>query len=192
MKKILIGLGLLAGVGVLYTSNANAEEVGLDNYLLRAYNPNSGEHFFTTSYAEADWLTSQGWIQEGQSFLSDVKDEVPVYRSYNKNTTTAGAHMFTTDKSEQDGLVAAGWINEDIQFYAKSAYSRLETRISYCDQNVNEADYTASAYEEFKSTLDSVKSILNNTNSTAEELQKASEDLYNALEKLHDSNNVDE
>lgn len=35
------------------------------NKMYRNYNPNSGEHFYTSSYAEASHLWSLGWISEG-------------------------------------------------------------------------------------------------------------------------------
>lgn len=230
MKKIVLSVGLLAGLGLGLCSGieAKAENLGLENLLFRSYNPNSGEHFFTTDYAEASWLASQGWVgeqtawsvpekgdivyrlynpnagdhiytksiveydwlaeqgwtQEGASFLSDTRDEVPVYRSYNKNALKAGAHMFTTSKSEHDGLINIGWNNEDISFYAESSYSKLEKEVAYCESTFKEEDYPTADFAEFEATLTTVKATLENPNSTKNDLLQASIDLHNAASKL--------
>lgn len=100
MKKVILGVGLLFGIGVgmFYGTNASAMQVDLDNFLLRAYNPNTGEHFFTTSYPEADWLTTQGWIAEGTAWSLPDKGDI-VYRLYNQN---AGDHFYTKNIAEYD------------------------------------------------------------------------------------------
>jgi len=82
----------------------------------RVYNPNSGEHFYTTDKAEKDGLVKLGWNDEGIGWYGATeKDGVAVYRLYNAN---AGEHHYTTSASEKAMLVAAGWKDEGISFYA--------------------------------------------------------------------------
>ncbi|MDO4537992.1 MAG: hypothetical protein Q4B54_07505 [Coriobacteriales bacterium] len=90
---------------------------GTADKILRVYNPNSGEHFYTKSTGEKDALVKAGWIFEGVAFLTakaDTADSVEVFRAYNPN---GGDHHFTTSKGEMDLLVTAGWKNEGVAFY---------------------------------------------------------------------------
>lgn len=80
----------------------------------RLYNPQSGEHFYTTNGAERDQLAQIGWNFEGTSWQS-YQGGIPIYRVYNPN---AGDHHYTLDKSEVDHLVANGWRSEGISFYS--------------------------------------------------------------------------
>ena len=49
--------------------------------MLRLYNPNSGEHFYTADTVEKDDLISKGWKYEGVGWIAPTKSNTPVYRS---------------------------------------------------------------------------------------------------------------
>lgn len=82
----------------------------------RLYNPNTSEHFYTTSQHETDVLVAAGWKQEfcGWKAGWDEKTGVAVYRLYNAN---AGDHHYTTDVHERNVLVSLGWKDEGVAFY---------------------------------------------------------------------------
>jgi len=85
--------------------------------ILRAYNPNDGDHLYTASQEEYDWITGLKWNAEGtafQSVLSDYEGAVPVYRLYNPNS---GEHFYTVSESEYDGVASKGWTKEQVCFY---------------------------------------------------------------------------
>lgn len=82
--------------------------------LYRLYNPNSGEHFYTMSAKERDYLVSVGWKDEGIGWYSPKTGE-PVYRVYNAN---GGEHHYTRNAAERDALVKAGWKNEGTGWYS--------------------------------------------------------------------------
>ena len=81
----------------------------------RLYNPNSGEHFYTASVGERDWLVSLGWQYEGIGWKAPAKSNTPVYRLYNPNS---GDHHFTISVGERDWLVSLGWNSEGIGWYS--------------------------------------------------------------------------
>ena len=82
--------------------------------MLRLYNPNSGEHFYTASVTEKDNLVKAGWKYEGLAWKAPAKSKTPVYRLYNPN---AGDHHYTIKKKKKENLVKAGWKDEGIAFY---------------------------------------------------------------------------
>ncbi len=84
-----------------------------ENY--RLYNPNTGEHFYTTSAAERDHLMAVGWNNEKIEWISMKQSSEPVYRVYNPNS---GDHHYTKDVHEKDVLVGLGWKDEGISMYA--------------------------------------------------------------------------
>ncbi len=90
-----------------------------DNFcvMYRMYNPNSGEHFYTTSVAEKRNLVSAGWNFEGRAWVAP-KSGTAVYRVYNPN---AGDHHYTTNYAEVQNLVAAGWNYEGIGWYSDTS-----------------------------------------------------------------------
>ncbi len=96
-----------------------AEQAGINMY--RMYNPNSGEHFYTSSGFERDSLVGAGWSYEGIGWIAPI-DGVPVWRLYNPN---AGDHHYTTSTVERDSLVGAGWTSEGIGWYSGGAYAVL-------------------------------------------------------------------
>lgn len=83
--------------------------------MLRLYNPNSGEHFYTADEAERNMLVREGWYFEGIGWVAPTQSSKPVYRLYNSN---ASEHHYTMDASERDMLVQAGWNNEGIGWYS--------------------------------------------------------------------------
>ncbi len=83
--------------------------------MLRYYNPNSGEHFYTSSASEAYNIVDSGWNGEGVAWYAPVKSKTPVYRLYNPN---AGDHHYTTSRTEKENLVKAGWKYEGIGWYS--------------------------------------------------------------------------
>ena len=51
--------------------------------MYRVYNPNSGEHFYTSNKVEKDHLVSLGWRYEGIGWQAPTVSNYPVYRLYN-------------------------------------------------------------------------------------------------------------
>ena len=83
--------------------------------MYRLYNPNSGEHFYTSSTSEKNNLTRLGWNYEGVGWNAPKSSNYPVYRMYNSN---AGEHHYTMSATERDNLVRAGWKYEGIGWYS--------------------------------------------------------------------------
>ena len=83
--------------------------------MYRLYNPNSGEHFYTASAGEKDFLVNVGWTYEGIGWKAPATSNTPVYRVYNPN---AGDHHYTTNKAERDNLISVGWKDEGIGWYS--------------------------------------------------------------------------
>ena len=83
--------------------------------MLRLYNPNSGEHFYTASTVEKDNLIKAGWKYEGLAWKAPEKSKTPVYRLYNAN---AGDHHYTVSNNEKENLIKAGWKYEGIGWYS--------------------------------------------------------------------------
>ena len=110
----------------------------------RLYNPNSGEHFYTGSNREKNFLVSQGWQYEGVAFNSPVKGGVPVYRVYNPNS---GDHHYTANASEKDMLVAAGWKYEGIAFNSAESTEVPQYRLWNPNADLGSHHYTSSAEE---------------------------------------------
>lgn len=83
--------------------------------MYRIYNPNSGEHFYTSSISERDNLVNLGWNYEGIGWTAPAYSNTPVYRLYNSN---AGEHHYTMSATERDNLVRVGWTYEGIGWYS--------------------------------------------------------------------------
>lgn len=78
--------------------------------IYRAYNPNSGEHLYTRSYAELEHITQVGWKDEGMAWMESAgQNGEIVWRLYNPNT---GDHHYTVDQHEYSELPKYGWIQE--------------------------------------------------------------------------------
>ena len=103
-----------------YAGEANATfAIGQPRYAMyRLYNPNSGEHFYTASKDERDYVVAAGWTDEGVGWTAPAKSDSPVYRLYNPN---AGEHHYTLSADERDMLVAAGWNDEGTGWYSDDA-----------------------------------------------------------------------
>ena len=87
----------------------------------RLYNPNDGNHHYTTSRHEYDVLDSIGWVQEGTNCyvdsavsMIDSQESIPYYRLYNPNSFE---HHWTTDANEYNVLGTIGWIQEGVDGY---------------------------------------------------------------------------
>lgn len=84
--------------------------LGLNQPIYRAYNPNSGEHFYTCSYDELYSVSHAGWKDEGVAWMDNsMQSGQKVYRLYNPNT---GDHHYTTDVNEYGVLGTRGWRQE--------------------------------------------------------------------------------
>lgn len=94
-------------------------EVGKDNsnqgpLVFRLYNPNAGDHFYTSNQYEISELVKKGWKRD-QIIFPTAKVGIPVYRLYNPNAIV-GAHFYTTSSFERDNLVNHGWRYEGVAF----------------------------------------------------------------------------
>ena len=112
--------------------------------MLRLYNPNSGEHFYTASKIEKEILVKAGWKYEGIAWKAPVKSKTPVYRMYNAN---AGDHHYTISKSERDTLIAAGWKDEGIGWYSDDAKTVPLHRLYNPNAKAGSHHYTISQKE---------------------------------------------
>ncbi|GEM_PF-1004365 len=73
----------------------------------RLYNPNTGEHLYTSDLNEKTVLAQAGWSYESISWLNAADSSAPIYRLYNPN---AGDHHYTQEKKEADYLEKQGWL----------------------------------------------------------------------------------
>ena len=115
---------------------AKLVEVG-DTELYRVYNPNNGDHYFTTNSTEADRLVKLGWKAEGAPYKV-CKDRTEygaetvhhnfgtaVWSVYNPNT---GEHLLTFE-AEADALANKGWVKENLKFYTVQNGSQDVVRV---------------------------------------------------------------
>lgn len=73
----------------------------------RMYNKNSGEHFYTGSEKERDYLQKSGWRYEGLGWVADNSNTgTVIYRLYNPHN---GDHHYTAGYKEMMYLKNAGW-----------------------------------------------------------------------------------
>ncbi len=82
--------------------------------MYRLYNPNSGEHFYTSSPVERDAVIAAGWNDEGVGWTAPTEG-IKVYRLYN---SFAGEHHYTSSEAERDMLVGVGWTWEEGGWYS--------------------------------------------------------------------------
>ena len=74
--------------------------------LFRLFNPNSGDHFYTTNPAEVNFAIGVGYRSEGIAcdvFSSSQPGTTSLFRLFNPNS---GDHFYTTDKAEDQSAVA--------------------------------------------------------------------------------------
>ena len=69
-------------------------------HMFRMYDPNSGEHFYTGSVEERDFLVSVGWNYEGVGFTFSRTTGMPVYRLFDP---VYGEHLYTMEKPVATG-----------------------------------------------------------------------------------------
>ena len=110
----------------------------------RLYNPNSGEHFYTSAEAEYRELVRVGWRDEGIGWIAPVESDRPVFRLYNEN---GGEHHYTMSTSERDGLVAAGWRDEGIGWDSADESMVPVYRQYNPNEFANNHNYTANVTE---------------------------------------------
>ena len=127
---------------------AKIVEVG-DTPLYRVYNPNNGDHYFTTDKTEASHLVDLGWKAEGAPskvvsnryntvFVgkNDKGEDVNVavsanlgtqiWSAYNPNT---GEHLLVVE-GEADALAKVGWVKETpAKFYTAQNGSAAVVRV---------------------------------------------------------------
>ena len=83
--------------------------------MFRLYNPYSGEHFYTGSAGEREFLSRVGWSYEGVGWWAPAEGGDPVYRLYNPYTSD---HHYTTSAAERDALASLGWSYEGVGWYS--------------------------------------------------------------------------
>ncbi|GAB2027151.1 hypothetical protein [Lactovum odontotermitis] len=107
-KSFLYGAAALGALTLAAVSAPTSASADTQIPLYRTYNPNSGEHFYTTSYDEALNAYNAGWNIEGVGWQTPSSGSA-VYRVFNPNSRNAGSHYYTANKSEADHLVSLGW-----------------------------------------------------------------------------------
>lgn len=111
MKHLKTLLASLISAAAVFGNPAAAMANGdVESY--RLFNPNTGEHFYTTSQNESDDLFSAGWWFEGVSWRTSQGGK-PVFRVYNPNS---GEHHYTLSAFERDALLGKGWSYEGVAF----------------------------------------------------------------------------
>ena len=108
--------GINGNVDINFDFTGVSKEPTVENAtaMYRLYNPNSGEHFYTSSLSERNNVIKAGWRYEGIAWYAPLQGD-PVYRLYNP---VAGDHHYTTSSSERDKVVSAGWIYEGVCWYS--------------------------------------------------------------------------
>ena len=111
----------------------------------RLFNPRTGEHFYTTSKVEYDYIIKNlNWHGEGIGWYAPKTSKSPVYRVYNPN---AGEHFYTSSLRERDWLVSLGWRNEGIGWYSDDEKSIPVYRHYHPVQKTGNHHYTTSKGE---------------------------------------------
>lgn len=105
-KKVFLLLGIITAVGAWNIANGTQVKASSKSPVYRLYNPNSGEHFYTTNFYEGNSLKNVGWRDEGIGWQAANSGE-PVYRLYNPNVK-GGDHYYTLSKYEAQTLVNLG------------------------------------------------------------------------------------
>ena len=123
--------------------DAEDDEDGVEMY--RLYNPNSGEHFYTSVSSERVNLVSKGWRYEGVGWVAPESSKAPVYRLYNPN---AGDHHYTTDMAERDELAEIGWNYEGVGWYSDTEKTVAVYREYNPNAETGSHNFTTSADED--------------------------------------------
>lgn len=115
-----------------------------DVKMFRLYNPNSGEHFYTSSASEKQNLIDEGWNDEGIGWYAPLHSDTPVYRLYNPN---GEEHHYTANEEEKENLVEAGWKDEGIGWYSDDDQTVAVYREFNPNQEANNHNYGISNEE---------------------------------------------
>lgn len=91
------------------------ELVQKDRAVYRLYNPNSGAHYFTGNFKEAQSLKKAGWSYEGIAWFDPANGIIPVYVLYNERLQD---HVYTISDTEANALTKAGWKKQATTFYS--------------------------------------------------------------------------
>lgn len=108
VMKIVIGTAIFLSMSLTGLAKEAAAAP-----LFRGYNPNTGEHLYTSSNEELPHLVTVGWKDEGIAWYSP-KAGASTYRLYNPNN--GGDHHYTSDIGEINFLKNAGWTFEGESF----------------------------------------------------------------------------
>lgn len=127
------------------------EEKASNVQLYRLYNPNSGEHFYTSDVNERNVLSTLGWIYEGDAWVSPSSSQIITYRLYNPNS---GDHHFTTDKHEYDVLGSIGWKKEGLAWYGAASDGVALFRMFNPNVSVGTHHFTSNAMERLRMVSD--------------------------------------
>ena len=143
--EVTFAMQALAGNGHYfnYESISVCIEVPVSIDMHRVYNPNSGEHFYTSGENEYSTLIGLGWGDEGYGWTAPLGNGVPVYRLYNP---TAGEHHYTTSDSERQALTELGWNDEGIGWLAADEGTPVY-RLYNANQFANNHHFTSSEAE---------------------------------------------
>lgn len=145
--SLILSLVMIIGLSVAYTDTVSS--VHAENYtpVYRLYNPNTGEHFYTTNTVEYQYLEKNGWNDEGIGWYA-VNHGKAVYRLYNPNAK-GGDHYYTMNKGEAQFLIQQGWKIDNN--WAPAFYSYGDTNL-YVAYNPNAQsgahNYTTNAAEQ--------------------------------------------
>lgn len=116
----------------------------------RLYNPNTGEHFYTSGARERDGLVKLGWKYEGIGWKANKrKNGNPIYRLYNPYN---GDHHYTTSLKERNNLKEVGWKYENVLCYVPSSGTAV-----YRLYNPNAKKAGAHHYTKKKTERDALK-----------------------------------
>ncbi len=132
------------GVTIRTDSGTHRDDAPANINMYRLYNTNSGEHFYTASADERDFLVSLGWRDEGIGWVAPAVSNTPVYRLYNEN---GGEHHYTTSVAERNMLVSCGWNDEGIGWYSDDAHTVPLYRQYNPNAFANNHNYTTSLGE---------------------------------------------
>lgn len=114
---LLLGLGL----SIKEATPAKAVTANFNGPVYRLYNPNSGEHLYTTSNYEVNQLKNYGWVNEGVVFYDashyGSRQAIGIIRLYNPNS---GQHFYTNNSEEAASLIKVGWNDEYTAFVFSS------------------------------------------------------------------------
>lgn len=141
-----LSISVANGVLMTFTDTLSVEVVkGESLTMYRLYNPNSGEHFYTSNKEERDDILDAGWNDEGIAWYAPMKSNSPVYRLYNEN---GGEHHYTLSIEERDSLISAGWKDEGIGWYSSDNQDIPLYRLYNSNAYANNHHYTTSPQEQ--------------------------------------------